>query len=118
MKDPQIYVDAYQLALSIFHRTKSFSKQIRPSLGRRLEESALTLLITSKKAMFSQSDFKVKHLYTLSDMLDEIRILAQLSFDLEMLSTGGFNELSELTNELGREVGGLLKHEKTRQSVE
>lgn len=116
MKDSKIYVDAYQLALNLFHRTKSFSKHLRPSLGRAIEEASLKLTFSTKKAMFSQSGRKTKHLYQTSEILDEIRILTQLSRDLEMISVGGYSEISKMTQELGRQIGGLIKHEQPKDS--
>ena len=41
MKDPKIYSDCYQAVIQIFHRTKSIPKHLRPTLGRRIEDSAL-----------------------------------------------------------------------------
>jgi len=117
VKDPKIYTDAYQLTLSIFHRTKSFSKHMRPTLGRRLEEAAINLAFATKRAMFSKADSKTRHLYQASDILDEIRILVQLSRDLEIISVGGYGELSEQTKELGRELGGLINHEQSKKSA-
>ena len=117
MKDPQIYTDGYQLALSLFHRTKSFGKHLRPTLGRKLEETAIDLVLTTKKAMFSKGDFKVKHLHKTSEILDEIRILIQLSRDLEMLTVGGYSEICLPTKELGKEIGGLLRHEDATKSA-
>ena len=114
MKDPKLYTDAYQLGLSLFYRTKSFSKHLRPTLGRSIEEAALSLIFATKRAMFSGSESRIKHLHKVSDILDDIRILLQLSRDLEMLSVGGYGELSELTKEIGRELGGILKHEKRK----
>lgn len=116
MKDPKVYRDAYQLTVSIFQRTKSYSKHLRPTLGRSLEEASLSLAFATKRAMFSKGEQKFRHLYKASDVLDEIRIMVQLSRDLEMLSVGGYGELCELTKELGRELGGLIKHAQAKDS--
>ena len=43
MKEPKAYVDSYQLSIHLFHRTKNFPKQLCPTLGRKIEEGALSL---------------------------------------------------------------------------
>lgn len=116
MREPKLYKDSYQLAVSIFHRTKSYPKPLRPTLGRSLEESALQLVFSTKRAMFNPGELKIRHLHKASDLLDEIRILVQLSRDLETLTVGGYGELCELTKEIGKEIGGLIKHERTKKS--
>ena len=84
---------------------------MRPTVGRRLEESAVSLLLSVKQASVYKGNSRVQKLKTASHSLDEIRLLVQLSKDTKILSTGSFGELSELTSEIGREIGGFLKHE-------
>jgi hypothetical protein len=43
--------------------------------------------------------------------LDEFRTLIQLSSELRELNIAGFSELSKQSKEIGRELGGWIKHE-------
>ncbi len=112
MKDPKVFSDSYQLALTLFHRTKSFSKFLRPTLGRRLEDASISLLVYLKEASVYTAKLRLSKLRNASGQLDEIRLLMQLAKDLDALSAGSYGEVSELTSEIGREIGGFIRHEK------
>jgi len=112
MKHPKIYVDCYQAAIQIFNRTKSFPKHLRPTLGRRLEESALSCLLSVQKACVTTKDLRHTHLISASDSLDNLKTLIQVSRDLNAIHVGGLSELSQLTMEIGKEIGGFIKSEK------
>lgn len=112
MKNPKIYSDCYQATIHIFHRTKSFPKALRPTLGRKIEEASLNCLMSIRKASVSKGNLRVKHLLSASDALDEIRTLTQLSKDMQALNVAGFSEVTSITKEIGREIGGFIKFER------
>ena len=122
--EPKVFSDAYKLTLDIFHATKSFPKPYRPSLGRRIEEHALDMTQSIRIALFSPlkatsnreasdrvatKSLRLEHLTKASHCLDEIRVVLKFSYDLKIISIGKYQEFSEHTQELGRELGGLLK---------
>lgn len=111
MKDPKIYSDCYQAVIQIFHRTKSIPKHLRPTLGRRIEDSALGCLISIRKGAIASSAQRMKHLFSASEQLDELRIMVQIAKDLNAISITAFSEITELTREIGKELGGFIKHE-------
>jgi len=111
MKRPKIYSDCYQTAIQVFHRTKSFPKALRPTLGRKVEEASLNCLLSVRKASVAKGANRLKHLYTASDALDELRTLVQFSRDLHAINVSGLSEITALTKEIGREIGGFIKHE-------
>jgi len=111
MKNPKVFTDAYQLVVLVFQRTKNFSKPMRPTLGGRLEVASIDLLMNVKKATVTKSQVRLKYLQTASRLLDDMRLLVQLSRDMQCVNSAGFGELSVLTNELGRELGGLIRYE-------
>jgi len=113
MKRPKIYSDCYQATIHVFHRTKAFPKALRPTLGRKIEEASLGLLLNVSKASVSKSSYRLKHLYAASDALDELRTLVQFGRDMQAINNVGFSEISALTKEIGREIGGFIKHEHT-----
>ncbi|MER2513208.1 MAG: four helix bundle protein [Nitrosomonas ureae] len=113
MRDSKIYVDCYQATLHVFHRTKAFPKALRPTLGRRIEESCLNCLLGVRKASVTKAQTRLKHLQFASESLDELRTLVQLAKDLNAINVAGLSELSKATQEIGREIGGFIKHERT-----
>ena len=117
MKDPKIFSDSYSMTLKIFNYTKSIPKVFRPTLGRRLEEDALnlthtirkSLLISTKKSKNNDENSRLKNLKIASNVLDEIRINLKICLDLKIISIAFYKEIVEVTKELGRELGGLIK---------
>jgi hypothetical protein len=57
-------------------------------------------------------DLRKNHLTNASDSLDNLKTLIQISRDLDALHVGGLSELSQLTMEIGKEIGGFIKSEK------
>lgn len=115
MKEPKLYKDLYQVAIHVFHRTKSFPKALRPTLGRKIEEASLSCLLNIRKASTAKPQVRLKYLYTVSESLDELRTLVHLSKELKAINVAGFSEISGLTKEAGREVGGFIKYEYARR---
>ncbi len=109
--------------ICIFNRTKSFPKFYRPTLGRRLEENSLDLTQFIAHALMlpvgdktSNSQFVSQRktvLLKASLVLDQMRVLFNLSKDLQILPVAGFEELTVQSREVGRELGGLIKYSKS-----
>lgn len=115
LKLPKVYSDAYQLTLDVFERTKSFPKQMRPNLGRRLEEACLDLTSTTRKMLLcskKEQGLKKRYMRTATEALDDLKFLIQLSSDLAILTASGYGVLSERLEEIGAQIGGLARHSK------
>ncbi len=112
MKSTKVYSDCYQAAIQIFHRTKSFPKALRPTLGRKIEEASLNCLLSIRKAGVTKASVRLRHLYSASESLDEIRTLIQFSRDMQALNVAGFSEITTLTKEIGKEIGGFIRFER------
>jgi len=117
MKNNKIYSDCYQTCIHIFNRTKSFPKHLRPTLGRKMEESILECLLSIQKANVSRHPQRMDHLYMASNSLDDLRSLVNLSKDMQALNPAGYSEILELTKLIGRELGGFIKYEKKQLST-
>lgn len=116
MKEPKVYSDCYQVAILVFNRTKSFPKPLKPTLGRKIEEASLQCLLSIQKAGVTTGQSRLRNLYQASDALDEMRTLIQFSKDMQALNVGGFSELTVLTKEIGKEIGGFIRHERAKPS--
>jgi four helix bundle protein len=117
MKNNKIYSDCYQTSIHIFNRTKSFPKHLRPTLGRKIEESILDCLLNIRKANVSTAPKRIDFLYQASNSLDDLRTLVGISKDMMALNPAGFSEITELTKTIGKELGGFIKYEKNRKSA-
>lgn len=109
----KIVVDAYSLALAIFKRSSGFPKHYRPTLGRRLEDGALNLTLAVRISSLTSGkdglERRKRFLDRSSELLDELRIALQICHDLSIIPSSGYADLSELTSEIGRQIGGLVK---------
>ena len=113
MELPQLYKDTYELALGIFACTKSLPKHARPTLGRRLEENALELASQVRTMLLirrNHSEVKNAHLEQAVRHTDELKLLVQLSRDLDVLTSSKFGDFSQQLEAIGSQLGGLSKH--------
>ena len=117
LKEPKIFSDSYQASIQVFHRTQNFPKALRPTVDRRLEEATLDCLVNIRKATLSHSSMKIKYLMAASEALDAFRTYSQIAKDLGALNLAGFDELSGYTKEIGKQLGGLLKHERPKSNT-
>lgn len=124
MQRSKIYKDSYQLMIHVFHRTKNFPKFYRPTLGRRLEEGSLDLTqVIAQALMLSASkndhdDLRLDLFIKSSMMLDQFRVVLNLSKDLQILNISGYEELTAQPREIGRELGGLMKYLKNKKPTD
>jgi len=112
VKLPQVYSDCYQLTLELYRRTKSFPKQFRPTLARRIEEASLELTSATRKLLLAKQQehsSKKHHLTIANDSIDDLKFLTQLSCDLELFSAGSFGHISEQITGIGAQVGALRR---------
>lgn len=113
---PKILADSYQMTVMVFERTRNFPKHYRPTLGRRLEDRTIDLTSVIRVASLApksraQDSRRTTALDHASQILDEIRILLQLSHDMHIITSNAYGELSELTASIGRQIGGFAKTE-------
>jgi 23S rRNA-intervening sequence protein len=114
-RSPQIFSDSYSLCLQVFHYAKLFAKPYRPTLGRRLEETSLDVVLNIKRSLFmTAGPEKAKCFAEVSQILNETRTLFDLSRDIGLLTPAAYQELSDLGLRIGKGLGGLLKHHQHR----
>lgn len=110
--DSKIVVDSYQLCLIVFKTSRNFPKQYRPTLGRRLEDSAINLVLCSRSASMTSGKDRARRICFLekaSENLDEVRILTQLIQELKIIPILTYGEICEMTSNIGRQIGSFLK---------
>jgi len=114
---PKVYLHAYNLISTIYEHTRSFPKQLRPTVGRRMEESSVDLALTVLRSLMTSAqkpEAKEELLEQASHHLDVIRLCAQISTDQRALTPLGLKQISENTTEIGKELGGLIKYQRNQ----
>jgi len=114
-KEPEIFLQSFELAKIILKSSLLLPKPTRYVLGRKLEEKILEFVLMLNKIVgpsgikFQNQQAKKEILIELSYALDEFRILIRLSRETGAYSAGLYEDLSERTLSIGRQIGGLIR---------
>jgi hypothetical protein len=98
----------YDFAVALYGYVNRFPRMHKLLLGRELMGLALRLLVTLVTA--NRRRDKVPELEEASGVVDALRITLRLSMRLGLLSHKGYEALSRDLDEIGRMLGGWLKH--------
>ncbi|MEW6202572.1 MAG: diversity-generating retroelement protein Avd [bacterium] len=103
---------AYDVVKWIMERAAKFPKSRRYSLGARMEDIALDILMKLVEANYSRK--KAELLQQTNHDIDKMRYLVRLSKDFNLLSIKQHEYISKELIELGRQVGGWSRHARER----
>lgn len=113
--EPQIFHKVSQLYRAAHERVIRFPKTSRHSLGTRVEDVLIEILELLYLAQGKQS---VSRLMILNKADVKLKILSahvRLALATRCINDAGFAELSTLSVEIGRMLGGWIKATKTRE---
>jgi hypothetical protein len=105
---------AYDVVKWIMERAAKFPKSRRYSLGARMEDIALDILMRLVEANYSKQ--KAGLLQQVNHDIDKMRYLVRLGKDFALLSNRQYEYISRELIELGRQVGGWSRHAKDRDA--
>ena len=94
----------YDLTLWIVQKVEKFPKSYRFSVGQRLIDTALDLLLLLVEAAYRRD--KRETLRTASLRTNALRFLLRLAHDLKLLPGSAYAFATEQLDEVGRMVGG------------
>jgi 23S rRNA-intervening sequence protein len=100
---------SYDLCAGLYQHVQRFPRVERGLLGRVMVEDALRLLVGLTAA--NRRREKATALMEAGGHLDALRIALRLGKQLGYVSNGGYEKLSGLADEVGRMLGGWIKHE-------
>lgn len=103
-----IYKTTYQLLEVVTRKTKTFSREFKYSLGDKIRNECVELVIFIYKANSSKN--KVEFLEQILERVQVIELLLRLSKDLRLLNVEGFSDIVLLTDSLCRQTQGWLNH--------
>src|ERR1017187_5054892 len=104
---PVVVQKAYEFNLWMIQKAGSFPKSYRFSIGDRLVNGVLEILMRLVDAAYSRD--KEKPLMEVNAMLNRIRFLLRLAKDLKLLTVESYGYAAENVEEIGRMVGGWRK---------
>ena len=99
---------SYDLCAGLYTQVNRFPRAQRGLLGRVILEDALQMLVSLTVA--NRRTDKAETLREASGRLDALRITLRLGKHLGFVSNGGYEDLSKGADEVGRMLGGWIKH--------
>ena len=102
-----IIVKTYNLTRWYIEKLSSLPKNHRFTLGEKIQNSLLDLLILLSDAIYSKE--KRKLLNEANKELEKLRILSRLLKDLKLLPIDNYRFVSSSIEEIGKMLGGWMK---------
>lgn len=121
-KEPEIFLQSFELAKFIMKSTSWFPKPTRYVLGHKLEEKSLQFLLLLNRLVgpsgirFQVGEPRRQLLVQLSYNLDEFRVLLRMARETGAYSAGQYEDLNQRTQSVGRQLGGMLREAKEKGS--
>ncbi|GIL17079.1 four helix bundle protein [Bdellovibrio sp.] len=117
-KEPEIFLQSFELAKLIIKSTSWFPKPTRYVLGHKLEEKSLQFLLLLNRLVgpsgirFQEGEGRRNLLIQLSYHLDEFRVLLRMARETGAYSAGQYDDLNTRTQSVGRQIGGMMREAK------
>jgi hypothetical protein len=111
-----IYHKTYELLSLITTSIKHFPRDLKFSLGDRLRNECVDLVVFIYKANSNQN--KVPYLKEILDRIQVIQLLTRLAKDLHCLSIKKFSEISMSIQSLSKQTSGWLKSQSFNNQIE
>ena len=110
-KTPKAVTDCRQLLLWLIPHLDKFPRNRRFTLGERLESGLLEVLELLVEAAYAPDKYQA--LTRANRRLEILRHLWRLAFELRVIPSQRYQHGGRLLVELGRQVGGWLKHSRS-----
>jgi four helix bundle protein len=104
---PVVVQKAYEFSIWLIQKVENFPRSYRFSVGDRLVQSVLDVLLRLVDAAYSRD--KPRILTEVNGMLNRMRFLLRLAKDLKLLNVDSYGHAAERVEEIGRMVGGWRK---------
>jgi len=108
-RDLRVWQKARQLTLTVYRKTQNFPTQEQFGLTSQIRRSATSICANiAEGGKKSRKDF-LRFLEIADGSLEETKSHLILSRDLGYLTTGNFEELMGVANEIGRMLNALME---------
>jgi hypothetical protein len=104
-----IYKTTYELLEMVTQKTKSFPKDFKYSLGDKIRNECIELVVFIYKANTIRQQRK-EHLQQILERVQVIELMLRLAKDLRLFSVAAFSEVVLLTDSLARQAQGWITH--------
>lgn len=105
-----VYKSSYDLLLIIFQFVKNFTKEYKYTLGEKLKNETLELLINIFRS--NSANEKKNTIQNARESIEVIRLLVRLSKDLKLVDLKKFVIINEKVEEVSKQLTGWQKSQK------
>ena len=104
-----IYKTTYDLLQLITKKTKNFPKDFKYSLGDKLRNECIDMVVLIYK-INSISSGRKEYLKQMLERLQVVELILRLSKDMHLINVESFSEIVLLTDSLSRQSQGWMQH--------
>jgi len=109
IKHLPIYKTAYELLEIVVRVTKGFPRDFKYSLGEKIRNEVIDLVVFIFKANATKKE-RIEHAGRILERIEVIDLLVRLTKDLRIINIKQFSEIVFLSDSLGRQAQGWIKH--------
>lgn len=101
-----VYRDTYRMILMIFRTTKELPREYKYSLGQDLRRDSMQLVRHIYRANSAQGAERAAALQRFGDDFELVRLQLRLCFDLRLIPTKPFAEITETMETISKQIAG------------
>lgn len=105
-----VYKLGYDLLIAIYNKTSTFSREYKYTIGERLKNEILELLINIYKANKSKKENRVQYIENARQHVEVVRLLLRDVKDLKVIGIKGFVALNVQVEELSKQLAAWQKY--------
>lgn len=109
IKHLPIYKTTYELLELVVRVTKGFPRDFKYSLGDKIRGEVIDLVVFIFKANATKQE-RVENASKIIERIQVIELLVRLTKDLRLINVKQFSEIVFLSDSLGRQASGWIKH--------
>ena len=111
-----IYKATYDFLLRVMHAISHFPREYKYSLGERIQNECIELVIMIYKVNVTKS--KVEYLKRMDEQIQLIYLLLRISHDMKLMPTEKYAGIVEMADGVASQAKGWLRaNEKMREPV-
>ncbi|NCQ33142.1 MAG: four helix bundle protein [Armatimonadetes bacterium] len=111
---PPAYTKAYDLCVWLLGRTAKFAAQYRTCLAAKIDEAAVELVLTLRRA--AETKECEPHLRRADELVADLRVLLRIAYGVKAFrGSKSYRYAASGMDEIGRMIGGWLKQTATRK---
>lgn len=105
-----VYKQGYDLLLEIYKRTKNFPREYKYTIGERLKNEGLDMLINIYKANKSKQTNRLNYIENARENVETLRLIFRVASDLKVIGTKSFSFLTIKIEELSKQLTSWQKY--------